>query len=310
METSWISWVTFNIAFLIAIVVDLFYHNRNPHKQTTKHHIRLSCFWIGTALAFNLSLYFSHGPSAALDFLAGYLIEKSLSVDNLFIFLLIFKYFQTPKQYVHKVLFYGILGAIVMRALCIFGGIALVQEFHYTIYIMAVFLIFAGIKMFIKGEEEIHPENNPVLIAMSRWVPFTNSYHDGKFFISKNGKRLATPLFAALLLIEVTDVVFALDSIPAILAITLDPYIVYTSNVLAILGLRSLYFSLSTFLELFHYLYLALGTILTFVGTKMLLSPFFHVPTWFSLLFIVLCLSTSFILSLLNPRPPKPKSKS
>jgi tellurite resistance protein TerC len=254
-------------------------------------------------------VYFWRGGETALQFLTGYLIERSLSVDNLFVFLMIFSYFRVASQYQYKVLFWGILGALIMRALFIATGVALINMFHWIIYVFGVFLIIIAVKMAFEKEKEIHPEKNPVLLLFRKFMPVTENYVEGKFFIRKNKKALATPLFVVLLVIETTDVVFALDSIPAILAITTDPFIVYTSNVFAILGLRALYFALAGVMELFHYLNLGLSVILAFVGVKMLLSNVYEIPVTVALVVVALTLIVSIIASLMFPQTDKTRSK-
>jgi tellurite resistance protein TerC len=266
--------------------------------------------WVTLALLFNLGVYFWRGQERALEFLTGYLIEYSLSVDNIFIFLLIFSYFRVPPLYRHKVLFWGILGALIMRAVFIVAGVTLIRQFHWVTYLFGAFLVLTGIKMALQEEKEIHPEKNPLLKVVRKVTPVTHDYVEGRFFINKVGKYLATPLFIVLLVVETTDLVFAVDSIPAILAITLDPFIVYTSNVFAILGLRSLYFAVAGFMELFHYLHYGLSAILVFVGAKMLLANVYKIPVTIALCVIVAILATAVIASLVRPRkveiPPEP----
>jgi tellurite resistance protein TerC len=239
MEDFW-PWIAFNAFILVMLGIDLFIH-RDAKDVTIKEATLLSIFWISLALIFNVYLYYVRGYGDAVDFLTGYLIEKSLSVDNLFVFLLIFKYFETPKSSLHKVLFWGVLGAIIMRALFIWLGIALISHFHWIIYIFGAFLIFTGIKLGLEKNTKLDPENNIFLNLCHRLFPFVKTYHNDKFFVVSNKKNYATPLLLVLVAIETTDLIFALDSIPAILAITTDPFIVYTSNIFAILGLRSLF---------------------------------------------------------------------
>lgn len=308
-ETPLLMWIGFNVFVLIMLIFDLFIHGRNEHAIGVKEAIYWSIFWICLALGFNVLLYYTHGSKAAIEFFTGYLVEKSLSVDNLFVFILIFSYFKTPKKHYHKVLFYGILGAIVMRAIFIFGGIAIVQQFRWLMYILGFFLLYVGLKIAFKKEEEVHPERNPVVLLFEKIFPIASpkmleedSRYQDRFFIRKSGVLYATPLFITLLTVELTDVIFAIDSIPAILAITLDPFIVYSSNIFAILGLRSLFFALEASLDIFHYLHYAIGAILAFIGLKMLLSYWFHMPTFIALAFIVLALTTAVIFSLLYPK--------
>jgi tellurite resistance protein TerC len=246
-------WIAFNIFVLAMLALDLGVFHRKAHVINIKEALIWSAIWIFMALLFNLGVYLWWGRRVALEFLTGYLIEKSLSVDNIFIFLLIFSYFEVPPLYQHKVLFWGILGALIMRAVFIATGVMLIQQFHWVIYIFGAFLIVAGMKMALQKGKEIHPEKNPVLRLFRRCMPVTKDYEDGKFIVKRAGRYLATPLLIVLLMVETTDVIFAVDSIPAILAITLDPFIVYTSNVFAILGLRALYFAVAGMMRLFHF---------------------------------------------------------
>lgn len=285
------------------LALDLGVFHRKAHVVRLKEALGWSVVWICLALLFNLLIYSWLGPETALQFLAGYIIEKSLSVDNLFVFLLIFSYFSVPSVYQHKILFWGILGALIMRAIFIAAGITLIEKFHWMIYLFGGFLIITGIKMAFQKDKELHPETNPVLRLFRRFVPVTDQYHHDHFFVLKEGKRWATPLFVVLLLIETTDVIFAVDSIPAILAVTRDPFIVYTSNVFAILGLRALYFALAGIMQLFHYLHYGLSLILVFVGTKMLISDIYKVPIGLALSVIAGILIVSVVASILRPRP-------
>jgi tellurite resistance protein TerC len=291
------------------LALDLGVFHRKAHVIQIREALLWSGFWIALALLFNLSIYFWRGPETALEFLTGYLIEKSLSVDNLFVFLLIFSYFDVPPLYQHKVLFWGILGALIMRAIFIAAGITLIQAFHWVIYLFGIFLILTGIKLAFHKEREIHPERNPVIRIFRRLMPVSDQYDGDKFVVKKSGKFLFTPLFIVLLMIETTDVIFAVDSIPAILAITLDPFIVYTSNVFAILGLRALYFALAGMLRLFHHLHYGLSAILVLVGIKMLLADIYKIPTVIALGLIAGILLLSIIASIVQPRrtktPPK-----
>jgi len=300
------TWILFNLFVIAMLALDLGIFHRKAHVVRLKEALGWSVVWICLALIFNVIIYFWHGQEIALQFLAGYIIEKSLSVDNLFVFLLIFSYFSVPSVYQHKILFWGILGALIMRAIFIAAGITLIEKFHWMIYLFGGFLIITGIKMALQKDEEIHPEANPVLRLFRRFVPVTHEYHDDRFFILKEGKRWATPLFVVLLLIETTDVIFAVDSIPAVLAVTRDPFIVYTSNVFAILGLRALYFALAGIMQLFHYLHYGLSVILVFVGTKMLISDVYKVPIGIALSVIAGILIISVIASILRPRQKTP----
>ena len=302
-------WVGFNILVLILLAVDLGVFHRGARTIKIKEALWWSAIWIVVALLFNEVIYFWRGTDTALQFLTGYLIERSLSVDNLFVFLMVFSYFRVASQYQYKVLFWGILGALIMRALFIATGVVLINTFHWIIYVFGAFLIIIAAKMAFEKEKEIHPEKNPVLLLFRKLMPVTENYVEGKFFIRKNRKSLATPLFVVLLVIETTDVVFALDSIPAILAITTDPFIVYTSNVFAILGLRALYFALAGVMELFHYLNIGLSVILAFVGVKMLLSNIYEIPVTVALGVVALTLIISIIASLMFPQTDKTRSK-
>ena len=300
-ENLW-AWVLFNLFVLAMLAVDLGIFHRKAHEVKMKEALTWSAVWIVLALMFNAWVYYSRGPQAGLEFFTGYLIEKALSVDNVFVFLLIFTYFRVPAAYQHRVLFWGILGALVMRAIFIAAGVVLIQKFHWIIYVFGAFLVITGIKMALAKDKEIHPERNPVLRLFRRWVPVTEQYEGERFFVLRDGRRWATPLFVTLLLVETTDVIFAVDSIPAILAITQDAYIVYTSNVFAILGLRALYFALAGFMKLFHYVHYGLSLILVFVGVKMLLADVYKIPIAWSLAFIAAVLVVSVALSLLWPK--------
>jgi tellurite resistance protein TerC len=301
-QTHWL-WIGFNVFVLLMLALDLGVFHRKVHVVGVRESITWTVIWISLAMIFNLGIWHYMGPQKGLEFFTGYVIEKSLSVDNVFVFALLFSYFRVPPLYQHKVLFWGILGALVMRATMIFLGAELIKNFGWIIYVFGAFLIFTGIKMMVKQEEEIHPERNPLVRWFKKLMPVTNDYREGNFFVVENGVRMATPLFVVLLLVEFSDVIFAVDSIPAIFAVTTDPFIVYTSNVFAILGLRSLYFALAGVMDKFHYLKLGLGAVLTFVGVKMLLG---HTPwkidTLISLGVIVLILTLSVVASLMWPK--------
>jgi tellurite resistance protein TerC len=298
-------WIFFNIFIFLLLALDLGVFQKKAHAVKIKEALLLSAFWIGISLLFNLFVYFWLGAKPALEFLTGYLIEKSLSVDNLFVFYLLFSYFKVPAANQHKVLFWGILGALVLRFLFIFAGVSIIHRFHWTIYLLGVFLVFSGIKMAFQKDSEIHPEKNPILRFSRRLIPVTKDYHRDRFFVRGAGRLLATPLLIVLLVIETTDIMFAVDSIPAILAITLDTFIVYASNVFAILGLRALYFALAGVIELFHYLHYGLSLILVFVGVKMLLSDIYKIPTPLALGVVAVILALSVVFSLLFPLPKK-----
>jgi tellurite resistance protein TerC len=303
MTTEPIFWIAFNLFVLAMLALDLGVFHRKAHKVSLREALTWSAVWIALALAFNLGIYFWRGPKTALEFLTGYIIEKSLSVDNIFIFILIFSFFRVDPRYQHKVLFWGIIGALAMRAILIFLGIELLERFHWIIYIFGGFLVLTGIRMAAQKDKDIHPEKNPVLKLFRRIVPVTPAYHEDKFFVRQFGRRMATPLFMVLLFVETTDLIFAVDSIPAILAVTTDPFIVYTSNVMAILGLRALYFALAGIMPLFYYLHYGLSAILVFVGAKMLLTDIFKIPIGISLTVVVGILAISVAVSLARPRP-------
>lgn len=299
---SLIPWILFNSFVLGMLALDLGVFHKKCHVVNFKEAVIWSAVWIGLALAFNLGVYLFRGPQTGLEFLTGYLIEKALSVDNIFVFIMIFAYFKVPALYQHKVLFWGIVGALVMRAIFIAAGITLLKQFHWLIYIFGAFLILTGIKMGLKKDEEIHPENNPLIKLCKKIIPVTHSYEGGNFFTRISGRLYATPLFLTLVLVEFTDVIFAVDSIPAILAVTEDPFIVYSSNVFAILGMRSLYFALAGSMNKFHFLHYGLAGILVFVGIKMTLADIYKIPVFVSLATIMLLLVLSIGASKLWPQ--------
>ena len=295
-------WVGF-IAFVILILaIDLGVFHRKSHEVKVKEALIWSAVWISLALIFNYGIYILMGKEKALEFLTGYLIEKSLSVDNLFVFIMLFSFFKVDPKYQHKVLFWGILGALIMRGLFIFAGVALINKFHWIIYIFGAFLILTGIKMLIHKEGEIAPDKNPLVRLFKKFFPVTDQMHEGKFFVKINSKTFATPLFIVLLVVEFTDLIFAVDSIPAILAISNDTFIIFTSNVFAILGLRALYFALSGITKYFHYLKYGLSAILVFVGVKMIIAGFYKIPIAYSLLTIFGILVVSIIFSIIFPQ--------
>ncbi len=303
MENPVIWWSVFGVVIVFMMILDLGVFRRKAHEVKMKEALTWSAIWISLAFCFNAVVYFRMGHQPALEFLAGYLIELSLSVDNLFVFLLIFSYFKVPGRYRHSILFWGIIGALAMRGIFIFIGAALIERFHWILYIFGAFLVYTGIKMATQKEDEMHPEDNPVLKFIMRFIPVTHLMDDGKFFVRINGRKFATPLFVTLIFIEFSDLVFAVDSIPAIFGITRDPFIVYTSNIFAILGLRSMYFALARLMTLFHYLNYGLAAILTFVGIKMLLGIFhIHMHVAVALGFIVLTLAASIIASVKWPK--------
>ena len=302
MPNEYVIWIGFNILVLAMLALDLGVFHRQAHEVKVKEALIWSAVWIALAMLFNAGIYFWRGSEVALEFFTGYLIEKSLSVDNIFVFILIFSYFSVPALYQHKVLFWGILGALLMRAILIAVGATLIAKFHWIIYVFGGFLIITGVKMALQKSTGIHPEKNPLVRLFKRFMPVANEYHGEKFFIKENGRRFATPLFIVLLMVEFTDLVFAVDSIPAIFAITKDPFIVYTSNVFAILGLRSLYFALAGVMGYFHYLKIGLALVLVFVGAKMMVVDIYKIPIGLSLSVVGGILLLSVLASLIWPR--------
>jgi tellurite resistance protein TerC len=301
-ESTWL-WIGFNLFVLAMLALDLGVFHRKAHAVSLKESLSWTIVWITLAMLFNAGVWHYAGFNKALEFFTGYLIEKSLSVDNVFVFALLFSYFSVPLKYQHKVLFWGVIGALIMRAIMIAAGAVLITRFAWIIYIFGAFLILTGIRMVFKREEEIHPERNPAVLFFKKMVPVTSDYRGQKFFVVENGVRMATPLFVVLLLVEISDVIFAVDSIPAIFAVTTDTFIVFTSNVFAILGLRSLYFALAGVMDKFHYLKIGLGVVLTFVGIKMILAhTAWKIDTIVSLCVIVLILASAVALSLLRPK--------
>lgn len=296
-------WGGFNLFILVMIAIDLGVFNKSAHKITVKEALTWSVIWIALAMLFCGGLYYWQGHEIALQFLSGYLIEKSLSVDNIFVFLLLFSYFKVKSEHQHIVLEWGIIGALLMRGALILLGTALIQRFEWVMYIFGAFLVYTGIKMGVQGEdEEVDPTSNPVFKLARRMFPVTDGYRDRKFFVMEKGKRFATPLFLVLLVVETTDLVFALDSIPAIFAVSRDAFIVYSSNVFAVMGLRSLYFALAGIMDTFHYLKIGLAVILTFVGAKMIVEEWLHIETWMTLTTIGVVLLLSVLASLVWPK--------
>ena len=273
MENTPLFWLLFTTFIVGLLLLDLLVFNRNAHEIKLREALGWSAFWVALSLAFNYVVYRTMGPQAGLQWLTGYLVEKALSVDNLFVFLLIFSYFKVPAQYQHRILFWGVLGALILRAVFILVGGALLARFHFLIYLLGAFLMYTGVKMGLSGNApEIDPEHNPVVRFLSRHLPITRQIEGDQFFVRRDGVRFATPLFVVLVMVETTDVVFAADSIPAILAITRDTFIVFTSNVFALLGLRAMYFALASMMRLFHHLHYGLSLILVFIGAKILLE--------------------------------------
>jgi len=292
MNNIW-SWILFNAFVLLMLAIDLGLFHRQSKKVTFKEAITWSVIWITLAMIFNVWIYFSMGERPALEFLTGYLVEKSLSVDNIFVFVLLFSFFKVPDIYRHRVLFWGVIGALIMRAIFIAVGALLIAKFHWIVYLFGIFLVYTGYMMFKKSAADMHPEDNLLVRWFTKKGKVTSEYHGKKFFVTLEGKQLATPLFLCLLSIEFTDLIFAVDSIPAIFAITNDPFIVYTSNVFAILGLRSLYFALEGIISRYPYLRYGLAIILIFIGCKMLLVDIYKIPVIASLGFIALVLIIS-----------------
>ena len=302
MNQQVLFWTVFNIAIVCLLILDLVVLNKGTQKVSVKSALWWSAFWVGLAGAFNIFVYFWKGKEPALQFLTGYLIEESLSVDNLFVFMLIFNYFKVPSEYQRKVLFWGIMGALILRGLFILVGVTLIEHFHFTIYILGLFLMITGIKMVVSQDKEVNPEKNPIINLVNRFLKVTKTYEGDKFFIRKDNILFATPLFIVVLVVETTDVVFAVDSIPAILAVSTDSFIVYTSNVFALLGLRSLYFALAGLMQLFHYINYGLAIILSFIGLKLLISDFYMIDMKYALLFVAIVLTLSVIASILFPK--------
>jgi tellurite resistance protein TerC len=297
-------WVLFNLFVVTMLVLDLGVFNRRAHTIKFREALVWSAVWIALALVFGVVVYFWHGRTASLEFATGYLIELSLSVDNLFVFLVIFRYFRVPDKLQHRVLFWGILGALITRGFFIIAGVGLIQRFHWIIYVFGALLVYSGIKLIRQGDEEIHPERNPVLRLFRRWMPVTEDYVGEKFWVRRPG-LYATPLVIVLLVVETTDILFAVDSIPAVLAITLNAFIVYTSNVFAILGLRSMYFAVAGMMDLFEYLHYGLSAVLILIGAKMLTSHYYTVPTHVALMVVAGVLLVSVAASLVFPARKK-----
>jgi tellurite resistance protein TerC len=298
INVSVLGWVLF-LAFIgVLLLADLFVFNRKAHEIALREAAWSSLFWVGLGLSFTFVIWAALGGPAAEQYITGYLIEKSLSVDNVFVWAVIFGYFAVPKQYQHRTLFWGIFGALVLRAAFIFAGVALLDAFSWMIFVFGGFLLFTAYRVGTHKAEDIHPEKNPVLKLVRRVIPITPDYNGQKFTVIEVGRRLATPLLIVLILVEITDVIFAIDSIPAVLAVTRSEFIVFTSNAMAILGLRALYFLLAGAADRLVYLNVGLGVILGFVGIKMLASPWFHFPTGASLAFIAVVLTITVVVSL------------
>ena len=302
MEHDALLWSAFGALVVVMMTLDLGVFHRRSHEIGFKEAAAWSMVWIGLALGFGALVWHVRGRHSALEFLTGYIIEESLSVDNLFVFLLIFSYFAVPARYQHGVLFWGIFGAMAFRAVFIVAGVALIERFAWVIYVFGAILIVSGVKMGVEKAKEIHPEQNLILRLFRKLVPVTQEYDGARFFVRRAGQVFATPLFLVVLVVETTDLIFAVDSIPAVLAITLNAFIVYTSNVFAVLGLRSMYFALAGMMDLFHYLHYGLSVVLIFIGIKMLGSYYVHIPTVWALATVLLVLGVSILASLLNPQ--------
>jgi len=303
-----ILWLGFTGFVLAMLALDLGVFHRTAHEVSVREAAIWSGVWVSLAAVFGAGVYHYFGADRGLEFATGYLIEKALAVDNIFVFYAVFAYFAVPSAYQHRVLFWGVLGALVMRAIFIFAGAALIAKFHWVLYVFGAILILTAIKLFLMRDEGIHPERNAVYRLFRRFVPSVTEYHGSRFTIVQNGKRYATPLLAVLVLIEWTDLVFAVDSIPAIFAVTSDPFIVYTSNIFAILGLRSMFFLLAGVIGNFHLLKPALASVLAFVGTKMLLLDVYKIPIGVSLGVVAALIAIGIVGSLLFPKREEPAS--
>lgn len=301
MEVTVVFWVIFGVVVSACIAIDLFMFHREAHALRFREALSWAIVWIVLAVLFNLGVYFWHGKQRAVEFLAAYLVELSLSVDNLFVFLVIFTYFRVPDAYQHRVLFWGVIGALAMRALFIMLGLTLLKLFHWMVYVFGAILILTAFRLLLKPSEEVELERNLVLRLARRVLPLTPDYRGQRFFVRWHGRLAATPLFVALLTVESTDLLFALDSVPAALAISQDPFVVYTSNAFAVLGLRSFYFVLSGFIGAFAYLHYGLSLILAFIGVKMIVSPIYKISNGWSLSVIAVVLVITIALSLLFP---------
>jgi tellurite resistance protein TerC len=297
-------WILFNVFVLVMLALDLGVFNRRVHTVTFREALGWSAMWIALASAFAVLVYFWHGRTESLEFATGYVIELSLSIDNLFVFLVIFRFFRVPSELQHRVLFWGILGALITRGIFILAGVSLIQRFHWLIYVFGVLLVYSGIKLLRQGDEEVDPERNPLLKLFRKWMPVTEDYEGEKFWVRRPG-LYATPLVVVLLVVETTDIVFAVDSIPAVLAITLNAFIVYTSNVFAILGLRSMYFAVAGMMDLFEYLHYGLSLVLILIGAKMLASHYYTVPTHVALGTVAGVIAISVVASIVFPARKK-----
>jgi TerC family integral membrane protein len=317
MQTHWSFWLGFNLFVLVMLALDLGVFHRKQHVVSVREALVWTSVWISLAMLFNVGVYFWFGRERALEFLTGYLIEKALSVDNVFVFLVVFSSFGVPPKLQHRVLFWGVLGALAMRALFIVVGAAALQRFHWVAYLFGGFLVLTAVKLLLQRNAEVHPERNPLFRLFKRLVPAVDHYRNEHFTLVQDGKRYATPLLLVLVAIEATDIVFAVDSLPAIFSVTTDPFIVYTSNIFAILGLRALYFALAGVMGKFHYLKVGLALVLAFVGAKMLLAAVYKIPIVASLAIIATLLAGAVIASLIRssrtssrPAPPGPAGRT
>ncbi len=295
-------WIGFNVFILAMLALDLGIVNKKEKAISFKESILWVAFWSSLAMAFNGLVYYWFGAEKAFEFMTGYVIEWSLSVDNLFVFIVIFNFFNVPKQYQHRVLFWGILGALVLRGAFIVMGVTLFTKFEWMIYVFGGILVFTGLKMLFSSDDDPKLDRNIFVRACKRFLPVTEEYHGKRFFVKSKGSWLATPLFIVLVVVDFTDLVFAVDSIPAVLSISSDPFIVYSSNVFAILGLRSLFFALSGMMDIFRYLKYGLSIILSFVGIKMLISHYVHIPVEWALFVVVMILAVSIMISIMRKK--------
>ncbi|MBI4286118.1 MAG: TerC family protein [Chloroflexi bacterium] len=295
-------WIIFGVVFVAALVLDLFVFQRKAHVIPVKEALKLVAFWVSLAVLFNVLVYFAEGQDKALEFLTAYLIEYSLSIDNLFVFLAMFSYFAVPRESQRKVLLWGILGAVFFRGIFIFAGIALVERFHFLLYLLGAILIYTAVKLITQKEKEVHPEKNPVVRLARKFIRCETTYHGSRLFVRISGLLCATPLFIVLLTIESMDIMFAVDSVPAVFGVTLDPLIVYTSNIFAILGLRALFFAIAGLFHMFRYLVHGLAIILGFIGIKMLLVDLYEIPTPISLGVVAVLILGSVLLSIVVSR--------
>ncbi|HET9743650.1 MAG TPA: TerC family protein [Terriglobales bacterium] len=301
MAESWTFWALFNLFVLAMIALDIALHRRQP-AMSLRRAVGWTLFWIGLAGCFAVLVYFGEGRAKMLQFVTGYVVEESLSVDNLFVFLVLFRYFQVPREHQHKVLIWGVLGALILRLGFILAGVSLLQHFEFFIYIFGAILVYSGIGLMREHEPDVDPQRNLMLRLFRKFFPITPGFEGPNFFVRRDGRWMATPLFLALLVVETTDLIFAVDSIPAILAISRDAFIVYTSNVFAILGLRSLYFALEHFFHLFRFLNYGLAAVLCLVGLKMLVSHYYEPPLGITLGVVLGILAVSVIASVVFPK--------